>query len=95
MASCKQSHHRCFTTVTYNQRINGTTNAFQKLRVTNERYQYRVNVNETINQSVKTESIRGFHVGNQKKGRPVLWQQRSIVRSKLEIDFESSRSNAI
>ena len=43
--------------------------------------------------SVKTDGIQSFQFGNQKKTRDR--QQRSISRSKLEIDFESRWSNAI
>ena len=40
------------------------------------------------NQLVKTDGIQGFQFGNQKKQETSVWQQRSIVGSKLEIDFE-------
>ena len=42
-----------------------------------------------IIQLVKTDGIQGFQFGNQEKRETSAWQQRSIARSKLEIDFES------
>ena len=59
-------------------------------------FQRQVPLFYSTNKTVKIDGTQDFRFGNQKKKRESsAWQQRSIARSKLEVDFESRWSNAI